>query len=168
MARQHGKISQTLEPLASAIISPYGGNSAKIPNEDSINMEFDDTNLFINNAFSVYALIVGVALLKFGPKWVLIGSRGGHTTAFIGQRYRTKDDDTYLKGSGLEGLLSDYVARVNVSPGKLLNLVYRTRLDKDNFSFKRNELQIGAGPPALKVIKISQAARKYQQLYRLN
>ena len=150
LARQHGKISQTLEPLASAIISPYGGNSAKIPNEDSINMEFDDTNLFSNNAFTGYDRVEGGARLKYGLKWGLIGSGGGHTTAFIGQRYRTKDDDTYLKGSGLEGLLSDYVARVNVSPGKLLNLVYRTRLDKDNFSFKRNELQIGAGPPALK------------------
>ena len=79
-----------------------------------------------------------------------MGSKGGHTTAFIGQRYRPKEDNTFPKGSGLEGLLSDYVARVNVSPGKHLNLIYRSRLDKSNFSFKRNELQVGAGPPALK------------------
>jgi len=29
--------------------------------------------------------------------------------------------------------------------------MYRTRIDKDNFSFKRNELEIGTGPPALRI-----------------
>ena len=150
LARQHGKISQTLEPMASTVISPYGGNFEKIPNEDSINLEFDDTNLFSDNIFTGFDRVEGGARIKYGLKWGFVGSKGGHTTAFIGQRYRPKEDNTFPKGSGLEGLLSDYVARVNVSPGKHLNLIYRSRLDKSNFSFKRNELQVGAGPPALK------------------
>jgi LPS-assembly protein len=150
MARQHGRVSQTLEPMATAIISPYGGNHEKIPNEDSMNLEFDDTNLFSDNIFTGYDRIEGGPRIKYGLKWGFIGKKGGHTTAFIGQSYRPKEDNSFSKGSGLEGHISDYVARVNVSPGSHLNLVYRTRLDKGNFSFKRNELQIGAGPPALK------------------
>ncbi len=151
LARQHGKISQTLEPIASTIISPYGGNFAKIPNEDSISMEFDDTNLFSDNVFTGRDRVEGGPRIKYGLKWGLIGSKGGYTTAFLGQRYRPKDDNTFVEGSGLEGLLSDFVGRVNVSPGNHLNLGYRTRLDKDNFSFKRNELQLTVGPPALKL-----------------
>jgi len=150
LARQHGKISQTLEPMATTVISPYGGNLEKIPNEDSINLEFDDTNLFNENIFTGFDRVEGGARIKYGLKWGFVGSKGGHTTAFIGQRYRPKEDNTFSKGSGLEGLLSDYVARLNVSPGKYLNLIYRTRLDKNNFSYKRNELQVGAGPPALR------------------
>ena len=149
LARQHGKISQTIEPIASLIVSPYGGNSQKIPNEDSINLEFDDTNLFSDTIFTGYDRVEGGPRLKYGLKWGLVGSKGGYTTVFIGQRYRPKEDTTFAKGSGLEGLLSDFVGRVNVSPVKHLNLTYRSRVDKDNFSFKRNELQINAGPPAL-------------------
>jgi LPS-assembly protein len=150
LARQHGKVSQTLEPIASAIISPYGGNHAKIPNEDSISMEFDDTNLFSDNVFTGYDKVEGGPRIKYGLKWGIIGLGGGYTTAFLGQRYRPKDDNTFVEGSGLEGLLSDFVGRIIVSPGDYLNLGYRTRLDKDNFSFKRNEFQITAGPSALK------------------
>ncbi len=151
LARQHGMVSQTLEPIASAIISPYGGNSPKIPNDDSVNLEFDDTNLFSDNVFTGYDRIEGGARIKYGLKWGLVGLGGGHTTIFVGQRYRPKDDDTYALGSGLEGHLSDFVGRVSVSPGIHLNLMYRTRIDKDNFSFKRNELEIGTGPPALRI-----------------
>jgi len=149
LARQYGKISQTIEPIASLIVSPYGGNSQKIPNEDSINLEFDDTNLFSDSIFTGYDRVEGGPRLKYGLKLGLVGSKGGYTTVFIGQRYRPKEDTTFATGSGLEGLLSDFVGRVNVSPSKHLNLTYRSRLDKDNFSFKRNELQINAGPPAL-------------------
>ncbi|HJO86318.1 MAG TPA: LPS-assembly protein LptD, partial [Rhodospirillales bacterium] len=49
------------------------------------------------------------------------------------------------------GHLSDFVGRVNISPGSHLDLNYRTRLDKDNLSPKRNEVQMTAGSPALKL-----------------
>ena len=59
LARQHGTVSQIIEPLASVIISPYGGNSSKIPNEDSIDLEFDDTNLFSDNRFTGFDRVEG-------------------------------------------------------------------------------------------------------------
>jgi LPS-assembly protein len=151
LARQHGTVSQIIEPLASVIISPYGGNSNKIPNEDSIDLEFDDTNLFSDNRFTGHDRVEGGPRLSYGLKWGLVGSKGGHTTVFAGQSYRLKDDDTFTAGSGLEGRLSDFVGRVNISPGGHLDLIYRTRLDKDNLSPKRNEVQMSAGPPALKM-----------------
>jgi LPS-assembly protein len=36
-----------------------------------------------------------------------------------------------------------------VQPGGLVNLVYRFRLDKDNFKARRNEVQFTTGPRAL-------------------
>ena len=50
--KKSGKTSQVVEPIIAVIASPYGGNHNKIPNEDSLEMEFDDTNLFSTNRFS--------------------------------------------------------------------------------------------------------------------
>ena len=150
LARQHGTVSQIIEPLASVIISPYGGNSSKIPNEDSIDLEFDDTNLFSDNRFTGFDRVEGGPRINYGLKWGLVGSKGGHTTVFAGQSYRLKEDDTFAAGSGLDGRLSDFVGRVNISPNSRLDLIYRTRLDKDNLSPKRNEVQVTVGPPALR------------------
>ena len=43
------------------------------------------------------------------------------------------------------------MGRVRISPGPYLNLVYRTRLDTDNFTQKRNEVALAAGVPAFSV-----------------
>ncbi|MBT3991665.1 MAG: LPS-assembly protein LptD [Rhodospirillaceae bacterium] len=151
LARQHGSVSQIVEPLASVIVSPYGGNDTKIPNEDSIDLEFDDTNLFSANKFTGFDRVESGPRINYGLKWGLVGSKGGHTTVFAGQSYRLKEDDTFAAGSGLEGRLSDFVGRVNISPGSHLDLIYRTRLDKDNLAPKRNEVQMSVGPPALRM-----------------
>ncbi len=151
MARQHGTVSQVIEPLASVIVSPYGGNPSDIPNEDSIELEFDETNLFSSNRFSGLDRIEGGPRANYGLKWGLYGAKGGSTTAFVGQSYRLKKDDTFAEGSGLEDHFSDFVGRVGISPGKNIDLMYRTRIDKSDLSPKRNEIRMIAGPPALRV-----------------
>ena len=139
------RVSQVIEPIAVAIISPYGGNSNKIPNEDSTESEFDDTNLFSANKFSGIDQVEGGPRFAYGVKWGAYGEEGGKTEVFVGQSVRLKKDDTFAKGSGLEGTFSDLVGRVNISPGPHLNLLYRTRLDSDNFTPKRNEITFSAG-----------------------
>ena len=151
LAKKKGSISENLEPRVAITLSPYGGNPNTIPNEDSIDFEFDDTNLFGNNIFTGYDKIEGGPRASYGLKWGLIGDEGGYTGIFIGQRYRLKADSTFATGSGLDENLSDYVARLNISPNNYLDILYRTRLDKDNFSPQRNEFQTNLGPDALKL-----------------
>jgi LPS-assembly protein len=145
-----GNISQIIEPIAVAIYSPYGGNSTKIPNEDSTELEFDDTNLFSFNRFSGLDRVEGGPRFAYGVKWAAYGKGGGNTGIFVGQSVRLKTDDTFAVGSGLEDKFSDIVGRVNISPGPHLNLLYRTRLDGDNFTPKRNEFSLSAGGAALR------------------
>ncbi|NQV83828.1 MAG: LPS assembly protein LptD [Rhodospirillales bacterium] len=148
--RNEGNVSQIIEPIAVAIYSPYGGNSNKIPNEDSTELEFDDTNLFSSNKFSGIDKIEGGPRFAYGVKWGAYGKNGGNTGVFIGQSVRLRTDDTFAVGSGLEEKFSDLVGRVNVSPGPNLNLLYRTRLDSNNFTPKRNEFTFSAGGEALR------------------
>lgn len=151
LARTKGRITQTLEPVASATISPNGGNPNTIPNEDSIDLELDDTNLFRSSRFTGLDRVEGGARFSYGVKWAATGRSGGNSSFFIGQSYRVRDDDTFGEGSGLEDNFSDIVSRVNISPGNLIDFSYRTRLDKDNLSPRRNEISLEAGPPALRI-----------------
>jgi len=149
--KRKGTVSQTLEPIATFTWSPYGGNPDDIPNEDSTELEFDDTNLFSTNRFSGLDRVEGGPRLAYGLKWGVFGSGGGSTRVFVGQSWRPKTDDTFASGSGLEDNFSDIVARLNVKPGEHLDLSYRTRFSADSLAPNRNEIAMTAGVPALNV-----------------
>lgn len=142
---------QLLEPMASLVVSPYGGNPDTIPNEDSLDFEFDDTNLFAENRFTGLDRVDGGPRVNFGVKWGIFGAGGGSTTLLVGQSYRFKKDDTFAKGSGLEENLSDFVGRLHVTPGEYVSLEYRTRLDRANLAPRRNEVDVSVGVKALQV-----------------
>ena len=74
----------------------------------------------------------------------------GYTDGFIGQSYRLRDNNDFAANSGLNDQFSDIVGRLSIRPSPYLDLQYRFRLDKDNFSARRNELAVKAGPPILK------------------
>lgn len=150
-AKSDGNTSQIIEPIAAFMWSPYGGNSSEIPNEDSIELEFDDTNLFRTNRFSGLDRVEGGPRIVYGLKWGAFGTDGSKTNVFVGQSWRPKKDDTYVVGSGLEDNFSDIVARMIVSPGPYLSASYRTRFATDRFSPNRNEISLNAGVPAFNV-----------------
>ena len=151
MVKTQGTVRQTLEPIVSIAMAPNGGNSDKIPNEDSTDFEFDETNLFSVNRFSGIDRVEGGPRVNYGFKWGVFGKEGGSSTAFIGQTYRLRTDDTFGIGSGLEDNLSDIVASVAISPSSSFQAFYRTRFASDNLSPNRNEVQFSAGVPAFKV-----------------
>ncbi len=151
MIRRSGNASQTIEPVASIVLRPYGGNSNKIPNEDSTELEFDETNLFLDNRFTGIDRLEGGPRINYGLQWALTGDIGHRSSVFFGQSYRLKDDSTFGKGSGLNDNLSDLVGKVEFSPNSHVDLLYRTRLATDNLSPNRNEAQFSATVPAYSV-----------------
>lgn len=140
MARRGTTVTEVFEPIAQVIVSPYGGNSYKMANEDSLDFDFNDANLFSTNRFTGYDRVESGPRANYGLKWSVIGDGGGSTSFLLGQSYRAKADDTFQVGSGLEDNFSDYVGKINITPGPHLNLLYRTRLDKDTLDFRRHEL----------------------------
>lgn len=144
-------VYQMFEPIASIVVSPYGGNPANIPNEDSENLEFDDTNLFSDNRFTGLDRVEGGPRINYGFKWGVFGKSGGSTSLLLGQSYRYKTDDSFAVGSGLEDNFSDIVGRIHISPNSMLDAYYRTRLDPSNLQPRRNEVSLAAGVPALRL-----------------
>jgi LPS-assembly protein len=127
--------TQLIEPIAQMIVAPQSGDSQlrRIPNEDSLDFEFTDANLFGFNRFTGIDRLDGGVRANVGlhGAWYL----GGTTfDGLIGQSYRTNKDNLFPEASGLHDQVSDVVIRGTLAPTKWLNLTYRTRLDKDTLA----------------------------------
>jgi LPS-assembly protein len=127
--------TQLIEPIAQVIVAPQAGDSQlrKIPNEDSLDFEFTDANLFGFNRFTGIDRLDGGVRANVGlhAAWYL----GGTTfDGLVGQSYRTTKDNLFPEASGLHDEVSDIVARGTFAPTKWLDLTYRTRLDKSSLA----------------------------------
>jgi LPS-assembly protein len=149
--RQQGTTTQFLEPIAGFVVAPRGGNPDKIPNEDSVDVEFDDLNLFRDTRFTGVDRVEGGQRVIYGLRGGVYGAGGGSSTAFIGQSYRFNQDSPYAPGTGLNDQLSDIVGRLSISPNNLLDFLYRFRFNAEDLRSRRNEVTVGVGPSRLRL-----------------
>ncbi len=120
------------------------------PNEDSLDLEFTDANLFGFNRFTgIDRLDGGVrANVAMHGAWYL----GGTTfDGLVGQSYRTTQDDLFPEASGLHDKVSDIVARATFAPTKWLDLTYHTRLDKTDLATRYADAVAAVGEPRFRV-----------------
>jgi LPS-assembly protein len=149
-----GQIQQTLEPTVQLIAAPNGKNPGDIPNEDSLDLEFDDTNLFRLNRFTGYDRVDSGSRVAYGLNWSARHANGGMVTAFLGQSYRPSDNaGLFSPSSGLAESLSDYVGRLEFGFQDYFHALYRFRFDKDDLQAQRSDVQLraSAGPVDLDV-----------------
>lgn len=144
--------TQIVEPIAQIIVAPQAGDSQlnKYPNEDSLDFEFTDANLFAFNRFP------GIDRMEGGTRanaalhgtWYL----GGTTfDGLVGQSYRTTKDNLFPEASGLHDQVSDVVARASFAPTSWLNLTYRTRLDHKSLATRFSDALFSVGVPKFTV-----------------
>ncbi len=147
--RQTGTMRQVIEPIVQIRLAPPGMNPEEIPNEDSLDLEFDDTNLFALNRFSGIDRVDPGPRIDYGLKWSALSDLGGYTSIFVGQSWRPIKDDVFGPGTGLQDHFSDIVGHLQVSPASWLDASYRFRVSEENFSFTRHEVSLYAGVPEL-------------------
>jgi LPS-assembly protein len=137
-------LSHMVEPIVSGTWSTTGNNPSSIPNEDSQDAEFDDTNLFKPSRFPGIDRVEGGGKISYGVRYGLFGGGRETVSGLFGQLYKFEDDprdDSGLGGSGF----SDYVGRINVQPTDWLNLRYRFSIDHNSPSLVRNEVGANVG-----------------------
>jgi LPS-assembly protein len=149
--RQHEGWHEVVEPIAQVIAGTDTGNSGNIPNEDSLDIEFDETNLFDLNRFAGLDRVDTGQRVNYGLRWSLYGDEGGFASIFLGQSYSFNDNNNFDGSSGLDTHMSDIVGAVYLNPADYLDLMYRFRIDADSFQAQRDELQMQAGPDWLNV-----------------
>ncbi len=140
---------QVVEPVVQVVAAPDWANNHDIPNEDSVDFEFDDSNLLSLNRFPGVDRVDPGSRVDYGLQWTLSSPFIGEASAFLGQSFRLDNDNAFAKGSGLEDDLSDFVGRIRLVPQEDIDLSYRFRIDKDDLTAERHELDLSIGPPAL-------------------
>jgi len=149
--REWRGIRQVVEPIASFVLAPYGGNPDRIPNEDSLAFEFDDTNLFEHDRFPGLDRVEGGPRLTYGVRLGAYTAAGANANAMFGQTLRRRADSTFADKTGLEDKRSDFVGRISIAPNEYFDLINRFRLDRDTLVVRRNEVRLSAGPPSLRL-----------------
>ena len=141
---------QILEPIIVAVIAPNGGNNTKkIPNEDSLNAQLDDTNLLNLDRYAGYDRNDTGSRISYGLNWSAYGNIIGRTSSFFGQSYYINNNESFTQSLGEDSHFSDYVGRIFSAPNSYLDFNYRFRLDKDNFSVKYSEINTRIGTSML-------------------
>ena len=143
-------LTPVIEPIASLTLAPTGLNDDDIPNEDSLDLEFDDTNLFEESRFPGLDRVEEGSRISYGWRFGVIGSSGEKFNALFGQSFRFQRDEQFDASTGLNGRFSDYVGRVEFTPDPWFSGRYRFRLDRDTFVPVRNEVRVALGPSALR------------------
>jgi LPS-assembly protein len=144
--------TQLIEPIVQVVVAPQAGDSQvrRYPNEDSLDFEFTDANLFGFNRFPGIDRLDGGVRANVGlhGAWYL----GGVTfDGLVGQSYRTNKDNLFPVESGLHDQVSDIVARGTFTPTPWLDLTYRTRLDKNSLATHYAESVATVGVDKLRV-----------------
>ncbi len=144
-------LTPLIEPIAGIYAAPDGGNQRKIPNEDSLSFDYDDSMLFRRDRLAGYDILDTGQRVDYGLKLGLYDNTGGSYRALFGQSYRAETNPFLPPGSGAEKRLSDVVGRVVLSPSSYLDLIYRFRLSGTDLSYREQQATITTGPTNLKI-----------------
>ena len=144
--------SQIIEPIIVAAVSPNQSNKPeKIPNEDSQDVELNDTNILNLDRYSGYDRNDTGSRVSYGINWSSYGKRFGRTSVLLAQSYEFSKDESFANADGQDGNFTDYVGRAYASPNEYFDINYRFKLDKDNYKIRYSELASSIGPRILKL-----------------
>jgi LPS-assembly protein len=147
-----GTLTPLIEPIVGVYAGPNGGNQHKIPDEDSLSFQFDDSLLFRPDRLAGYDLVDTGQRVDYGLKLGLFDSSGGSYRVLVGQSYRSNVNPFLPLTSGAFNRLSDVVGRVVLQPSSYLDLIYRFRIG--NAGGPDSALQqatVAAGPANLRL-----------------
>jgi LPS-assembly protein len=157
--------TQTIQPIAQLIVAPNGSkygfvngpngttvSTSKVPNEDSLDQELSDANLFALNRFAGVDRLEGGIRVNAGLQGAWKFPSGAAIDGLVGEAFRVQKSSPWWVGSGLENQVSDIVSRVSFTPGSDFDLTTRARFDPHNrMTVTFADAQASAGPQSLRL-----------------
>jgi LPS-assembly protein len=144
---------QVLEPIIQVIAAPNTTLSsfANVPNEDSLDLQFTDANLFAWNRYPGLDRMEGGLRANVGLHGAWYFPEGSKLDSLVGQSYRAGNaKDVFPIGSGLENNVSDVVGRISYIPSQYLDFTMRGRFRSTDLAPRYGEAVAGFGVPALR------------------
>lgn len=140
--RRMGDTTVILEPMAQLAVSPRSDLNPLIPNEDSLVLEIDETNLFQPDRFPGYDLYEGGARMTVGGqatwKW---GEGYREARVFLGRTFRADHEPAFPAESGFRDQASDWIVAGSVTPLDGVTAWTRARID-DSGKVRRGEAAV--------------------------
>ena len=153
--------SVVLEPLMQIAA---GSNSSRVPivvargavtaqypqgvpiyfNEDSTNLELDETNLFDVNKSPGFDLYEGGTRINVGGRATVTLADGRGGSLLVGRSLRTKVDPLLPSRAGLDQKDSDWIVAATVTPIRGVTAFSRARFDRDGGTLNRIEAGVDA------------------------
>ncbi|WP_376099109.1 LPS-assembly protein LptD [Roseomonas sp. CCTCC AB2023176] len=149
---EFGGLGQILiEPRVQVVTGPSMGRQTRIPNEDSVDLEFTDANLFDLNRFPGRDRQEGGTRVDAALRSAWFFPNGGMVEGLVGRSYRFSKEEVFDVRSGLEERASDWVARARVQPTPWLGVTGRTRLEGETLDRRLVDVSgtLGLGPVGL-------------------
>ncbi len=131
---------QTIEPRFQVVTGPSTGRQTEFANEDSVDFEFSDANLFALNRFTGRDRYEGGTRFDGALRGAWDFPNGGRVEALAGRSFRLNESQQFPENTGLERRWSDYVARVGITPVSWLSFTGRTRLDSQTGQHRQSDI----------------------------
>jgi LPS-assembly protein len=157
--------TQVIEPIAQLIAAPNGSSygivrnaagqpinvNTLVPNEDSLDFEFTDADLFNLNRFPGIDRLEGGLRANVALHGAWYFPDGQQIDAQVGQAYREHPDNAFPVGSGLNQTVSDVVSHVSYIPSSWLDFTARQRFDPHSFDLRYMDALVSGGPSWLRL-----------------
>lgn len=150
-ARTDGHFQHVIEPVVSVVAAPEESNPQRIPNEDSIDVQFSDLNLFSHDRSPGLDIWESGVRATYGLRYSLFSDTGVQGSMLLGQSWRISGQSPFPENSGLGSDRSDLVMGLMLAVPGWLELHESVRLDQRHLKIQKNQLQLFAGPPKLQV-----------------
>ncbi len=139
-----------LEPMAQLAISPNPSIDTRIPDEDSVDFEFDETNLFEPDKSPGYDIFDGGQKFDLGGRASVLFQSGASASVLVGKSLRLEPAPNIPAYAGLRSASSDWLFDVSASPRRGIDFFSDWRLNSATFSPDRiwSGLDFRAGPIA--------------------
>jgi len=133
-------ITYTLEPLAQLSLNAETDIDDRVPNEDSLVFELDETNLFRFNRFPGFDRFEDGLIFTAGGRATARTTDGRAASLFVGRSFRSRVEDAFPARTGLREETSDWVVAADVTPIAGLTAFTRARFDNDDGTVNRAEV----------------------------
>lgn len=128
---QQGFGQSVVTPVFQIISATEEDDESSIGNEDAITINFDHTNLFLQDRFSGLDRYEGGTRANAGAIYTFLGDNGGFARLSLGESFHIAGENSFDAGSGLDGPASDLVGAVAFQPNEKMRFTYEARAEED-------------------------------------
>ena len=131
--------TQLIEPRVQFVTGPRQGRQIRFPNEDALDLEFTDANLFDLSRYPGRDRMEGTTRVDAALRSSWNFPNGGRLEGIVGRSIRATESSPFVVGTGLDRRASDWVGRATFSPVSWIDILGRARLDSQSGALRATD-----------------------------